>query len=367
MSRTNQKSGHHEVIAQINDRLKAAAVPVTVEANGRYLVLRATLPCKPGDGQGRKRYKLSLGIPANSAGLKRAEAKAQALGDELARGVFDWANWQNPRREKVADSSTRALIERYKADYFLTRRITEASWTENQARTFAKLPQEAELTEAAILAIVWSTEPHTRSREVACQRLQGLARYAGLEVDLGPYKGDYSDRSTAPRELPSDAQIEQCRELIPNESWQWVYGVLAAFGLRPHEVFRCEFAGPLKLKVWQNTKTGDRTARAILPEWAERWNLVEVNRPSITGDTPRKLGQAVSQQFWRYGLPFHAYDLRHAYAVRGSVVKALPVSTMAAMMGHSASLHTKIYHRWLSDATNDEVYRRMVLGEDSAR
>jgi hypothetical protein len=56
------------------------------------------------------------------------------------------------------------------------------------------------------------------------------------------------------------------------------------------------------------------------------------------------------------------------HAIRGSIVKRLPVSVMAAMMGHSVGVHTRSHHQWLSDATNDatneQVYREMILGKE---
>lgn len=57
------------------------------------------------------------------------------------------------------------------------------------------------------------------------------------------------------------------------------------------------------------------------------------------------------------------YDL----SVRASVVSRLPVSTAAAFMGHSVTTHTQVYHRWLNDATNQEVYDRLILGSDHSR
>ena len=36
-------------------------------------------------------------------------------------------------------------------------------------------------------------------------------------------------------------EIEEARLLLKDkEGWQWVYGIVAAYGLRPHEVFFCE-------------------------------------------------------------------------------------------------------------------------------
>jgi hypothetical protein len=65
-----------DVVDEINERLKVAKIPVRVRLNGNRLVLRATLPKKPGEGSGTKQYDLSLGIPANKDGFRRIEAEA---------------------------------------------------------------------------------------------------------------------------------------------------------------------------------------------------------------------------------------------------------------------------------------------------
>jgi integrase len=53
----------------------------------------------------------------------------------------------------------------------------------------------------------------------------------------------------------------------------------------------------------------------------------------------------VGKRFQSYGLPFVPYDLRHAHAIRGSVVFQLPVAVMAELMGHSPELHFSTYDR----------------------
>lgn len=323
--------------------------------------MRATLPCKPGDGAGMKRYKVSPGIPATKAGLRRIESESHRLGDAIARGTFRWEDWQNPRRLKVEDRTIAGLVQRFKVDYLRTNKIKESTWAETWQRTFDRLPQTEELTEGLILAIVLATEEHSRIRELTVQRMQKLSNYAGIEIDLAPYRGDYEPQ---PRDIPADSLILEWRDRIPNQQWQWVYGMLAVFGLRPHEAFFCRFIDPLTLRV-DDGKTKARTSRAIPPDWAEDWNLIQIDRPEVSGKAFRDYGQRCGLQFRRYGVPFEAYDLRHGFAVRASVVSRLPVSTAASLMGHSVATHTRVYHRWLSDSTNQEVYDRLILGNRS--
>lgn len=349
-------------VKQVNDRLKAAKVPVRVRLKGSNLALRATLPKKPGDGVGRKQYDISLLIPATKDGFKRAEREAHRLAQHLADGSFDWNLYIDNFQPAPEAKTVAQLVEEFKAQRLKTGRLKESTWNNTWAGTFRKLPQDEPLKEAFLLAVVLSTEQDSRNRELACQRLQGLAEFAGLSVDLSIYKGDYEPE---PRDIPSDEAIVEWRDRIPNQNWQWVYGMLSTFGLRPHEAFACEFIDPLTLKVHHDTKTGSRITRAILPEWSEKWNLIEMKCPKVRSKRGRACGQLVSRQFGsaRYNLPFVPYDLRHAWAVRASVAKGLPVSTAAAMLGHSVTTHTRVYHRWLTDAQNEKVYRSLILGD----
>ncbi|XGV99608.1 MAG: hypothetical protein ACAF41_11800 [Leptolyngbya sp. BL-A-14] len=348
-------------IERVNERLKAANVPVRVRLKGKNLALRATLPKKPGDGLGRKQYDISLLLSATKDGLKRAEREAHKLAQNLAEGSFDWKLYIGSQHDPLAKPIAQ-LVNEFKDEYCRTHRIQEATWRNTWAGTFRKLPVNEPISEALLLAAVLSTEQDSRNRELTCQRLQRFAAFAGLQVDLSSYSGAYEPE---PRDIPTDEAIIEWRDRIPNQSWQWVYGMLATFGLRPHEAFACEFIDPLTLKVHQDTKTGSRTTRAILPEWAKQWQLIEVKCPNTRSKSIKGRGGLVSRQFGseRYNLPFVPYDLRHAWAVRASVAKGLPVSTAAAMMGHSVTTHTRVYHRWLSDAQNERVYRSLILGE----
>lgn len=353
------------VVDAVNSRLRSAGVRLRLRVKGNALYVRGQFPAKVGDGMSPKRYDHPLRLPASKDGLKRAERLINVMAEALTNGSFCWSHYIDDRHSSEAKPIAQ-LVEEFKAEYFRTRKgkkrqLTEETWANTWAGTFNKLPQDIPINEALVLAVVCSTPEGSRNRELACQRLQRLVEFAGLEMDLSIYRGDYEPE---PRDIPSDELIIEWRDRVPNEAWQWVYGMVATFGLRPHEVFACDFIDPLTLKVHQGTKTGTRTTRAILPEWAERWNLIDVKMPNVKV-RGRQCGQLVSRQFGvdRYNLPMRPYDLRHAWAIRASVAKGLPVSVSAKMMGHSVATHTRVYHKWLSDAEAERVYRSLILGQ----
>jgi len=329
---------------------------VRVRLRGKTaLTLQATLPLKT--GHGKKQQEISLGIAASKPGLRRIENEAHILSQHLIHGTFRWDLYLQPT--VLAQVSTAEMIAHFKVAYFAANRIQEATWGESWQRTFDRLPQDEPLSEVNILAVVLLTNEHTRIRELTCQRLQRLADFAGVAIDLKPYQGDYSEKSLTPRDIPNDELIEWWGDRIPNPAWRWVFGMMAAFGLRPHECWFCEFESVKKLEILKS-KTGYHIARPILPGWVDRWELLQVARPNVQGRTFRDYGMRTRRQFQRYGVPFNPYDLRHAYAIRGSVVKGLPTPIMAGMMGHSEAVHVRTYQRWLKEATADEVYNRLI-------
>jgi integrase len=348
-------------LTKINDRLKAAGIPVRVRLKSNNLALRATLPPKPGDGLDRKQYDLSLKIPKTKDGMKRAEREAHKLAQSMVEGSFDWATYIEPKHDP-AMKSIGQWIEEFRSHYVNTHSIQEKTWTNTWHSTLKKLPQDEPLRESLLLAVALATEQDSRNRELTCQRLQRLADFAKVLIDLRPYIGSYEPE---PRDIPADDLIIEWRDRIPNPAWQWVFGVMATFGVRPHEAFACQFIDPLTLKIGNDTKTGGRITRAIRPKWSTDWDLMDVKLPK-TSKQGRACGQLVSHAFARYQVPFVPYDLRHAWAVRASVTHGLPTSSSAKMMGHSVTTHTTVYHRWLSDAENERVYRSLILGESNS-
>ena len=62
------------------------------------------------------------------------------------------------------------------------------------------------------------------------------------------------------RDLPTDELIERIWAKIPNKSWKFVFGLMATYGLRNHEVFFCDLSsltnfGDKIVRVLPTTKT----------------------------------------------------------------------------------------------------------------
>lgn len=346
----------------INDRLKAAKIGVKVEARGSRLSLRATLPPKPGSNK-TKPYQqyISLGIYDNPAGLQRAEAEAKIVGGLLARGEFDWSRYLVSEQE-LGIGDWAKWIEKLRSDYFAQKGNTpntQFTWKNDYEAAFKNL--KGEVTNASLITAATSTTANSRSRKRTCEKLQILAELVGIKVDLKPYIGNYGNAQTKPRQIPTDDQIIQARSLFDNSpAWQWTYGVMATYGLRDHEIFFCEISPtpPHTCRVIEG-KTGERICYPLHPEWTIQWRLWEITKPNCIGKMYRDYGQRVSRTFDRKDAPFNPYDLRHAYAIRGSVQYRVPVATMAAWMGHSPTVHWNTYNRWVSAIEHAKVFETL--------
>jgi integrase len=353
----NDKTDRQCAVDEANRWLKAEGYPVRLKLKGNNLALRATLPNKPGKGEGRSREEISLLIPATKTGLARAKREAVILADRMANGSFNWAMYIE-EADPLADKSIEQWVEDFKDSWMGRGKTSEATWANDWNRFFKKLPQDQPLKDSLILTVVSATKENTRNREIACKAMGNLAKFAGLLIDLHPYIGNYEPE---PRDIPPDALIIEWRDRIPNPAYQWAYGLMAAFGVRPHEIFECEFIDPLRLQIKQNTKTGARITRAIRPEWSEQWNLIEVIKPPTEAATMRDRGQLLSHAHDRYGIPFVPYDLRHAWAIRATVVEGVKVHVAARMMGHSVETHNRVYQRWMTEDTAEQEYVKTIL------
>jgi integrase len=342
-------------INQANGRLKAGKIPIRIGRSGDRLWLRATLPPKPNSTTPhRHQQRIYLGVPATADGLKRAEAEARAIASALTLDKFDWGDYGHaPRTATVSDA-----IAAFEQDYFSRRRRTaksELTFRTDYQAVFRKLPHNRPLSSELLRQTALATDPDTKTRRRACMALGALAKFSGLDCDLSPLVGQYSPRRVQPRNLPPDALIAEWRDRIQSPEWQWAYGAIATFGLRPHEVFLIEAIDD-GICTLTGGKTGPRKVWALYPEWCSDWSLAQKNPPQCSGRDNGDLGHRVSQFFRRLDCPFRAYDLRHCWA-RRAIEFGLDISLAAAQLGHSVKIHADLYQAWIGDDVHQRAYR----------
>jgi integrase len=360
-------------IAKLNNRLKAARLGLQVECRGDRLNLRGTLPPRPDSAKTRPhQQRIPLGLPATPAGLKQIEQDAKVIAAQLIERRFSWAEYlaqaevrspeTMPLEERIAQFKTHVMARPSPDVAALASRKT--TWDKAYAPYLKKLlaqtkQQPRQPLDAAMVATLEALAPHSRSRQVACTAFKAFAAFQGMTLpdQINSLGGRYGNSKTQRRMLPSDEVIVEWYDRIPNPTWRYVYGIMATYGLRNHEVFFCDYQALRqgdpegRITVLETTKTGLHDVWPFYPEWIDRFNLGQGTLPPIATDltttTLQRIGQQVAIQFKRYGVPFSPYDLRHAWAVR-TIHFGLADTVAARMMGHSVAIHNRTYHRWIT-------------------
>jgi len=369
-------------ITKVNARLKVARLGLQIERRGNTLALRGTLPPRPGSNRVKPyQQRIPLGVPATKAGLKQIELDAKVIAARLIERTFDWAEYlpqeptltqQFPTLGEMVDHFQRQMTEPPVTDE-AARAAQQSTWAKAYAPYLRKLMRHVEANPRqplpeAIVATITSLPAHTRSRQVGCTALKAFADCFEITLpqDIETLWGSYGNSKTQRRVLPTDAEILAWYDRIPNPAWRFVYGMMATYGLRNHEVFFCDYRQLVTgdpeamITVLETTKTGLHDVWPFYPEWVEQFRLRTLLLPDINTDlgqtTLQRIGQQVSTQFKRYQVPFSPYDLRHAWAVR-TIHFGLPDTVAARMMGHSVAIHNRTYHRWITLRDQQQAVR----------
>lgn len=324
-------------------------------------MLVATLPSKVGDRKPHQQ-RIPTGHKANAQGLKLAHRQALLLSSTKLAGTFSWDDWTTDAPAPVSPGATpgeitvAAAVKRFEDDFWQGRVRTgaaERTWKRNHA-DLKKLPAGATLTIDLLVAVAEGLKPGSRSR----QEFIRVAKRLALLVDL-----DGVDRLVAvntpyqpkERELPSPEEIAAVLLMLKGTRWEWATWAVANYGCRPAEVFSLQplengtakvltVKRAMKLPTWRTAlalPVGDPVERQI--EWDVRspadYDSLEAHR--MVNNWGRSFVRATGGM--------QLYDLRHAWAVR-SIHKGLNASLAAKCLGHSLSVHSDTYHRYMDAA-----------------
>ena len=371
-------------IREHNAQLAASGVSLRLERRGQRLALRGPLPCRQGSGQLRVQ-RISLGVPADPAGLEQARQALRRVVQQLQQQSFAWSQWCVAPAASARSSAAQAVsaatgidataaVERFEQQFFGDPRRrrnpagSRTTWTSAYLPYLRRLREQAasrelSLSEDLLLAVLESYPLASRGRQQCGTALAALARSEQIPLppDWADRAGGYGLHAAQFRQLPSDRQILEWIEQIPNPGWRLAYGLMATYGLRNHEVFFTDLSalapgGDRVIRVLPTSKTGEHQVWPFQPEWVERFELPRLGEarsllPPVCTDlrrtTLQQVGRRVAEQFRRYDLPLTPYDLRHAWAVR-TIHIGLPDTVAARMMGHSVAIHTRTYHHWIT-------------------
>ncbi len=375
-------------INNVNDKFATQGSKLRIEKRGDKLNIRGSLPSKD-DKNDFRNQRISLGIKADISGLEEAKKKLQLVNLQLELNQFDWINWiSHPNQKGIKnDFDFQNRLNQFEEFFFKerkneylssTRKTTWRSSYKPYLKRILHISNEYsnEDLENIFEKTLESYKEGSRSRKQCATSLSVLAKF--LKVKLpenwkSNSKG-YGLNKAGFRDLPTDEIIEKLWEKIPNKSWKYVFGLMATYGLRNHEVFFCDLSsltnfGDKIIRVLPTTKTGEHQVWPFHPEWVEKFELSKLGKnpellPNIKRDlkvtTLQNIGKKITDQFKRYSLEVKPYDLRHAWAVR-TIFYDLPDTVAARMMGHSVSLHTQTYHHWITKRDQQEAVNNALL------
>jgi integrase len=363
-------------------------------------------------------------IPNSAKGIQEAENIASMVTSQLAANSFTW-DWFNrmigkDTSEKAKVLTGKEMLEEYKKHYFKQRRDNknvDGSWYGDYRYIEPALTDlDKPLSLPLIRQIVDQTENNSATRVYLLNGLAAFLKYFGntdYKEAIKDYKANNKPKP-GKRDVPIDKRIIEVYKtgFIPAPKcpkkyfhgypqWQFLYGLLATYGLRIHEAWNiANWDKPVTLKngdwvtvdvnedeevsvqrdagdmvipaildpnneeyilcIKHATKTGYRMVMPLSPEghnWIEEFNLLQpLNLPDMKNPLGRS-GKDKTGYFWakstcdwfkrkKYG--FKPHDLRHAYNHRGHFSDYKPV-TLAHSMGHSLQMNSDNYLRHMSD------------------
>lgn len=318
------------------------------------LYLLAKLPRR--DGQpGLLQQRITLRLDDTPVNRRVAAKQLQTLERQLATGSFEWAYWLD---EAPGALTWREAINRLHRARVVLGRTSERTWEVNYLGRLRQIPPTSACTTASMAAALERYDRASCSYKELFYLLRHLARLVAVPFPEVPVP-TYSQAELVA--VPTDAEIIAWVEGTEGPA-AWYLGMMATYGLRPHEIEGAVLIDRDYLQVAEATKTGFRTVVPVPREWVERFRLRD--RRLRTGGSTRP--DAVSKWLAHRSqdVPWRPYSLRHAYGGRlwregGS---RLDLYTAARLMGHTPQQHSRTYRAHIQPFQVAEAAERALLG-----
>jgi integrase len=378
------------------------------------------------------------GCSFTKRGIQDAERIAELVTNQLSANSFTWG-WfdalvgKELKTEEEQKRTCKQLITEYKAHWFKESKKLKNPFILWSAR-FGHIDglmsaSDDELSSTIIKHIIERTENNTSVRTYV---LQGLTCLLGCfditdhDKLIQSYKA--KNKPTPKRKnVPTDERIKEvfrtgfqiklCTpkgQLYRYPQWQFLYGLLATYGLRIHEAWNiANWDKPVTLHqgdwisvedsleedkhsryegsdvivpaildpsnkekilcIKHATKTGYRMAMPISPQgenWIEQFNLLQpLNLPEIKNPLAYRKGAhsyncSTDACCWfrKHGYGFTPHALRHAYNHRGHHL-GYNSTTLANSLGHSLQMNSTTYLKTMPDTRKMQMMTEAIASE----
>jgi len=322
------------------------------------LYLLANLPRRDG-APGLQQSRIALRLDDNPVNRRVAAKQLRTLEQQLEGGTFTWSYWLD--QEPGAVTWREAIARLHRARVILGR-TGQSTWEVNYLGRLRQIEPGSACTTEAIAKALERYDRSTCSYKELFYLLRHLARLVAVpfpEVPLPTYS------QAQPVAVPTDAEILAWVECAPNPA-RWYWGMMAVYGLRPHEIEGAVLIERDLCQVQEASKTGFRTVVPLPREWVERFGLRDRRLRSRLAEVerPDAVSKWLSKELRRQGLPWRPYSLRHAFAARlwregGS---RLDLYTAARLMGHTPAQHARTYRAHVQPHQVAEAAERALGG-----
>lgn len=358
-------------VRKANDRLGRCGVTLELRGRNNNLYMRGTFPTK--DGGAKRQRSIALKFQAlTQKDVKEAESIAREVAMDLNRGEFDWRRFSDVEIPVNPEGTIGHLAQQLEQQK--RHRVTPYTWKYAYEALIATLPLDQPISEELLYQWILERDPdNSTMRKKYVTIARSLLDLAGLsDHRVKKLAGEIITEAINPRDLIEDSEIEALWLQVWEEdrSWGWVYGMLATYGLRNHELFHLDLSKFPDVRVLQHTKTGERTVPPLYPEWVEKFKLTGAcNLPSrlrFAAEEPNeKLGRKITNRFSKSGL-HTPYLLRHCYARRALEV-GWDTPIAARMMGHDEAIHHRRYRAFVKDSVYVDAAKRIIAARSSNR
>lgn len=301
---------------------------INVQRGRLYLLAR--VPRRDGS-PGLAQQRIALRLDDTPVNRRVAAKQLQTLERQLATDTFEWGYWT----DQGEGITWREAIARLHRARVVLGRTSERTWGINYMGRLRQITPASTVTTEAIAQALQRYDRSTCSYKELWYLLKQLAQLVGVPFPELPVP-TYSRAELVA--VPTDAEIIAWVQGSP-EPARWYFGMMAVYGLRPHEIESAALIERDYCQVSEGTKTGFRTVVPVPREWVERFDLRERRVRERPTDVAKWLSKACRD------LPWRPYALRHAFA--GRLCRQgggrLDIYTAARLMGHTATQHAKTY------------------------
>lgn len=347
---TGRPSVHH------TPPVKVVFAVASVNVHKGRLYLLGKVPRRDGL-PGLQQTRIALKLDDTPTNRRAAAKQLQTLERQLQTGTFDWAYWLD---DAPAGVTWREAIARlYRAKVVLGR-TGQTTWDINYMGRLRQIPP-GPCTTDSIAKALQRYDRSTCSYKELYYLLRHIARLVAVPFPEMPQPTYREAQLVA---VPTDAEVIAWVEAASEPS-AWYWGMMATYGLRPHEIEGSALVERDYCQVAEATKTGFRTVVPLHRDWVGRFRLHDRRLRPGSDQRADAVSKWLSKELRKLELPWRPYALRHAYAARlwregGS---RLDIYTASRLMGHSPQQHTRTYRAHIQPHVIAEAAERALGGQ----